>query len=161
MKTSWTVDLQEDPSTGDTILEFPPDMLEQTGWGEGDSLIWKDNGDGSFMLTKKETQWVLVECVSTFRQRYMVEVPVGTDDQGKDKSLWALDTVTMEEAKEFSQEHIGEQIISHRVMTYNEALALSDKDNAYAVSWDNDTKVKTFFTTLADQGEQNECVHSG
>jgi len=153
MKTSWTVDLQEDPSTGDTILEFPPDMLEQTGWGEGDSLIWKDNGDGSFMLTKKETQWVLVECVSTFRQRYMVEVPVGTDDQGKDKSLWALDTVTMEEAKEFSQEHIGEQIISHRVMTYNEALALSDKDNAYAVSWDNDTKVKTFFTTLADQGE--------
>jgi hypothetical protein len=153
MKTSWTVDLQEDPSTGDTILEFPPDMLEQTGWGEGDSLIWKDNGDGSFMLTKKETQWVLVECVSTFRQRYMVEVPVGTDDQGKDKSLWALDTVTMEEAKEFSQEHIGEQIISHRVMTYNEALALSDKDNAYAVSWDNDTKVKNFFTTLADQGE--------
>ena len=45
MKTSWTVDLQEDPSTGDTILEFPPDMIEQTGWGEGDSLIWKDNGD--------------------------------------------------------------------------------------------------------------------
>ena len=153
MKTSWTVDLQEDPSTGDTILEFPPDMLEQTGWGEGDSLIWKDNGDGSFMLTKKETQWVLVECVSTFRQRYMVEVPVGTDDQGKDKSLWALDTVTMEEAKEFSQEHIGEQIISHRVVTYNEALALSDKDNAYAVSWNNDNKVKNFFTTLADQGE--------
>lgn len=151
MKTSWTVDLQEDPSTGDTILEFPPDMLEQTGWGEGDSLIWKDNGDGSFMLTKKETQWVLVECVSTFRQRYMVEVPVGTDEQGKDNSLWALDTVTMEEAKEFSQEHIGEQIISHRVVTYNEALALSDKDNAYAVSWDNDNKVKNFFTTLADQ----------
>ena len=151
MKTSWTVDLQEDPSTGDTILEFPPDMLEQTGWGEGDSLIWKDNGDGSFMLTKKETQWVLVECVSTFRQRYMVEVPIGTDEQGKDQSLWALDTVTMEEAKEFSQEHIGEQIISHRVVTYNEALALSDKDNAYAVSWDNDNKVKNFFTTLADQ----------
>jgi hypothetical protein len=149
----WTVELQEDPANGDTILEFPPDMLEQTGWSEGDSLIWKDNGDGSFMLTKKETQWVLVECVNTFRQRYMVEVPVGTDDYGKDKSLWALDTVTMEEAKEFSQEHIGEQIISHRVVTYDEALALSDKDNAYTVSWDNDNKVKNFFTTLADQGE--------
>ena len=149
----WTVELQEDPANGDTILEFPPDMLEQAGWSEGDSLIWKDNGDGSFMLTKKETQWVLVECVNTFRQRYMVEVPVGTDDYGKDKSLWALDTVTMEEAKEFSQEHIGEQIISHRVVTYDEALALSDKDNAYTVSWDNDNKVKNFFTTLADQGE--------
>ena len=151
MKTRWTVELQEDPATGDYILEFPPDMLEQTGWVEGDSLIWKDNGDGSFMLTKKETQWVLVECVSTFRNRYMVEVPVGTDDYGKDKSLWALDTVTMEEAKEFSQEYLGEQIVSHRVLTYDQAIALSDKDNDYTVSWDNDTKVKNFFTTLADQ----------
>ena len=146
----WTVELQEDPANCDTILEFPPDMLEQAGWSEGDSLIWKDNGDGSFMLTKKETQWVLVECISTFRQRYMIEVPKGTDDYGKDKSLWALDTVTMEEAKEFSQHHIGEQIVSHRVVSYDEALALSDIDNDYAVSWDNDTKVKNFFTTLAD-----------
>ena len=45
----------------------------------------------------KETEWVLVECVSTFRMRYMVEVP-------KDKSEYALDTVTMNEAKEFSQD---------------------------------------------------------
>jgi hypothetical protein len=103
------------------------------------------------MLTKKETQWVLVESIDTFRKRYMIEVPVGTDDYGNDKTLWALDTVTMEKAKEFSQEYIGEQIISHRVVTYDEALVLSDKDNDYTVAWDNDTKVKTFFTTLADQ----------
>jgi len=103
------------------------------------------------MLTKQETEWVLVECVSTFRNRYMVEVPVGTDDYDNDKTLWALDAVTMQEAKEFSQEYLGEQIVSHRVVTYDEALALSDKDNDYTVSWDNDTKVKTFFTTLTDQ----------
>ena len=102
-------------------------------------------------MKNKETQWVLVDCVSTFRKRYMVEVPVGVDDYGNDKALWALDTVTMEEAKEFSQEYIGEQIVSHRVVSYNEALALSDKENDYTVSWDNDTKVKTFFTTLIDQ----------
>ncbi len=89
IKKVWTVDLQEDPITSDMILEFPPEVLEQVGWREGDSLIWKDNGDGSFMLTKQETEWVLVECVSTFRNRYMVEVPKGTDDYGKDKSLWA------------------------------------------------------------------------
>jgi hypothetical protein len=81
----------------------------------------------------------------------MVEVPVGADDYGNDKTLWALDTVTMQEAKEFSQEYLGEQIVSHRVVTYDEALALSDKDNDYTVSWDTDTKVKNFFTTLADQ----------
>ena len=103
------------------------------------------------MSNKEETQLVLVECVSTFRQRYMVEVPVGTDDYGNDKTLWALDTVTMQEAKEFSQEYLGEQIVSHRVVTYDEALSLCDEDNDYTVSWDADTKVKNFFTTLSDQ----------
>lgn len=103
------------------------------------------------MSNKEETQLVLVECVSTFRQRYMVEVPVGTDDYGNDKTLWALDTVTMQEAKEFSQEYLGEQIVSHRVVTYDEALSLCDKDNDYTVSWDTETKVKNFFTTVADQ----------
>ena len=102
-------------------------------------------------MKNKETQWVLVDCVSTFRKRYMVEVPIGVDDYGNDKTLWALDTVTMEEAKEFSQEYLGDQIVSHRVVTYDEALTLCDKDNDYTVSWDTDTKVKNFFTTLADQ----------
>ena len=151
MTNSWTIEVQEDPDSGDCILEFPPDMLEQAGWKEGDVLDWKDNGNGSFMLTKKETQWVLVECVSTFRERYMVEVPKGTDEYGKDKALWALDTVTMNEAKEFSQEHIGEQIISHRVVSRDEALTMCDQDNEYSSSWDNDLKIKNFFTTWEEQ----------
>jgi hypothetical protein len=94
MTKSWTIELQEDPESGDCILEFPTDLLEETGWKEGDTLEWNDNKDGSYTMTKKETQWVLVECVSTFRQRYMVEVPTGIDNYGKDKSEWALDTVT-------------------------------------------------------------------
>jgi bifunctional DNA-binding transcriptional regulator/antitoxin component of YhaV-PrlF toxin-antitoxin module len=136
---TWTIEVEEDTTTGDYILEFPPEMLEQVGWKEGDVLDWKDNGDGTFILTKKETQWVLVECVSTFRQRYMVEVPKG-------KAEYALDTVTMEEAKQFSNEHLGETIVSHRVVTKEEALALSDIDNDYTVTWDEETKMKYFFT---------------
>jgi hypothetical protein len=151
MTKKWTVEIQEDSETGDGILQFPPDMLEKVDWKEGDVLEWHDNKDGSYTMTKKETQWVLVEAVSTFRMRYMVEVPVGTDDYGKDKSLWALDTVTMNDAKEFSQEYLGEQIVSHRVVTKEEALVLCDKDNDYTRSWDNDHKVDVFFTTLADQ----------
>ncbi len=98
---SYTITLEEDPETGDLILPFPEDMLKEVGWKEGDTLDWEDNKDGTFSITKKEVtekQWVLVECVSQFRQRYMVEVPVGTDQYGKDKSEWALDTVTMNEA---------------------------------------------------------------
>jgi hypothetical protein len=145
MKT-WTVELQDDPETGDCILEFPPDFLEETGWKEGDVLEWHDNKDGSFTMTKKETQLVLVETIGTFRQRYMVEVPLGVDQYGKDKSEWALDTVTMQEAAEFSQEFLGEQIVSHRVVTRAEALEICDKDNDYASSWSEEHKVNTFFT---------------
>jgi hypothetical protein len=124
--------------------------MESQGFEIGDTLNWKDNKDGSIIITKKKsekTQLVLVECVSTFRTRYMVEVPVGTDNYGKDKILWALDTVTCEEAKEFSQEHLGEQIISHRVVSKKEALALCDQDNDYAIAWDHELKMKNFFTT--------------
>ena len=49
----WTVTVEEDPETGDAILPFPPELLEQTGWKEGDVLIWKDQGDGSWLLEKK------------------------------------------------------------------------------------------------------------
>lgn len=158
MSKKHTVYLEEDPDTGDLILPLPDGMCDELGWEIGDTLKWKTKKDGSFTLTKKEkteTQWVLVECVSTFRERYMVEVPVGTDKYGKDKAMWALDTVTMEEAKEFSQHHIGEQIVSHRVVSKEEALALCDKDNEYGSSWDEKTKIKNFFTTWKEQEDDS------
>jgi len=155
MSKTWTLEVKEDPENGDAILEFPDDLMEEAGWKEGDTLDWIDNKDGTWTLKKKEpTQWVLVECVSTFRERYMVEVPVGVDKYGKNKVDWALDTVTMNEAKEFSQEHLGEQIVSHRVVTKEEALALCDKDNAYCSSWDEETKIKNFFTTWEEQEKE-------
>lgn len=98
-------------------------------------------------MSKTDTQWVLVETVSMFRMRYMIEVPVGTDDYGHDKKDWALDTVTMDDAKEFSQEHIGETIVSHRVVSKKEALAMCDVDNDYIKGWSKEQKIKAFFTT--------------
>ena len=50
---SWTLTVEEDPETGDAILQFPTDLLEQTGWKEGDTLEWTDRGDGSWSLEKK------------------------------------------------------------------------------------------------------------
>ena len=138
---SYIVTLEKDPETGDLILPLPEKLLKETGWKTGDTLDWNDNGDGTFSMTKKEatTEWVLVETVSQFRERYMVEVPIG-------KQLWALDTVTQNEAKEFSQEHLGETIVSHRVVSVEEALSMCDRDNAYCSSWSDDKKIDTFFT---------------
>jgi len=153
---SWTINLEEDPETGDLILPLNDDILEQTGWKTGDSIDWIDNKDGSWTMKKIETQWVLVETVSMFRERYMVEVPVGVDMYGKDKAEWALDTVTMEEAKEFSQEHLGETIVSHRVVTKEEALAMCDKENDYAKKWNDELKMKNFFTTMAEHIREDD-----
>ena len=50
----WTITLEEDPETGELILPFPPDLLEQSGWKEGDSLLWIDNNDGSWSLVKED-----------------------------------------------------------------------------------------------------------
>jgi len=49
----WSVTVEEDPETGDGILTFPPDLLEEADWKEGDTLEWIDLGDGSWQLKKK------------------------------------------------------------------------------------------------------------
>lgn len=51
---SWTLDVQEDPETGDAVIQFTPEILEQTGWREGDVLIWQDLGNSSWSLTKQQ-----------------------------------------------------------------------------------------------------------
>jgi hypothetical protein len=53
MTNKWILEVQEDPETGDAILEFPPDFLATAGWKEGDTLVWKDLGDGTWSLTKQ------------------------------------------------------------------------------------------------------------
>lgn len=53
MKT-WSLTIEEDPETGDAMLTFPPDLLEETGWKEGDTLNWIDQKDGSYRLIKED-----------------------------------------------------------------------------------------------------------
>jgi len=94
-------------------------------------------------MAKKKTELVMVETVQQFRQRYLVEVPVGKKD-------WALDTVVSEQAKEFSQLDIGETIVSHRVVSEEEAFELCDEDNRYCGAWDKQAKIDAFFTLEKD-----------
>ena len=145
MMKSWTLDVKEcEDGSGDKYIELNADILAETGWKEGDTLQWHDQGDGSFLLEKKEeTEFVMVECISQFRERYLVEVPKG-------KTEWALDTVTCNEAKEFSQEHLGETIVSHRTVTQEEALKICDIDNSYVQSWTDEQKINAFFTLRKD-----------
>ena len=48
-----TLDVQEDPETGDLYLQFTEEMLAELGWMIGDELDWIDNKDGSWTLRRK------------------------------------------------------------------------------------------------------------
>ena len=143
---SWIITIEEDEN-GELYLPLNQDILDLTKWKEGDIIEWSDNKDGSWtMKLKQDMEWVLVDTVSQFRMRYMVQVPVG-------KKEWALDTVTMNEAKEFSQEHIGETIVSHRVVTEEEAIQICDEDNDYCKTWSDEKKIDVFFTREGEKAE--------
>lgn len=51
-----TVNIVEDPdSPGEFLLDLGHDLCKDLGWKVGDTLEWKDNGDGSWMLTKSSS----------------------------------------------------------------------------------------------------------
>lgn len=75
----------------------------------------------------------LVETISMFRIRYVVDC---------ESPEHAKDTVTMNEAEEFSQLHIDEMITSTREIDDAEYLRLFDEDNDYLKSWSEDQKFK-------------------
>lgn len=138
------IKLEED-SCGNLILPLSDELCAELSWKVGDTIEWTDNKDGSWTMKKKDSKWVMVETVSMFRMRYLVEAP-------EDHPEYALDTVTCNEAKEFSQEHIGETIVSHRVVSVEEGLQICDIDNDYLKSWSDEQKMNAFFTTMEEQG---------
>lgn len=127
--------VEQDPETGEYILNFNEEILKETGWREGDTLEWKDLGNGSWSITKKDTSenLYLVETVSIFRHRYAVRA----------RSLeHAYDSVTMNEVTEFSQQHINENIVSGRKITQEQYLEIFDQDNDYLQSWTEEQKLQ-------------------
>ena len=42
------------PVDDDYNITFPEDLIEQTGWKEGDTLQWIPQDDGSFKMIKKD-----------------------------------------------------------------------------------------------------------
>ena len=94
------------------------------------------------MSTDKE--YVVVTVTSTHRMRYVVPMDE-LQKMNKDYIVdpkWALDLVTCEEVEEFSQIHLGEQIVDCVEMDEDEILELFDKDNDYLKDWSKEQKIK-------------------
>ena len=90
------------------------------------------------MSTPSENKvWVLVETISTMRHRYMIETP-------EDHPEWAMDSVVMEDASEFSQKHIGELIMDYKILSEADVLSMCDEDNELYKSWPDENKINVF-----------------
>ena len=89
------------------------------------------------------SKYVLVETISQFRQRYVIEVPDNHNDGEYPCTAeqWAADTVTSEEYVEFSQLYLGETILSTREIAKEEIIPLCDEDNAYLKTWTDEQKM--------------------
>jgi len=52
---SYTCEVIEDPyNEGDLLLSFNDELMEEMGWGEGDTLMWSINEDGNVTLRRKD-----------------------------------------------------------------------------------------------------------
>lgn len=102
----------------------------------------------------KNKDYVAVTTISMFRHRFVMHKDdlrkMNTDVNPTDKDLtdWAMDTVTMEECDEFSQNHLGEMITDTLECSEDDILTLFDRDNDYLSDWDTDKKIKWVRDTL-------------
>lgn len=95
--------------------------------------------------SKKDNQsdkkYVVVDCVSSFHMRYVVEL------NKDDPEHFALDTVTMGEMVEFSQKHLDETIVTHRTLdNVSDVVKLARKDHNGIPTWSDEYIVKSLVT---------------
>ena len=112
------------------------------------------------MGIEKQAEYVAVTCISSFRQRYVIpvsELQKLNPEQPVDPS-WALDEVTMENVKEFSQRHVGEQIIDAQVVKEKEILQFFDADNDYLASWTEEQKLNWIHDWKCDVKQEEQIA---
>jgi len=84
-----------------------------------------------------EKKLYLVETVSMFRMRYVIEAR----EEGHATDEFVME-IGQEDFHEFSQHHMDEVIVSTRELSAKEYLELFDKDNDYLKSWDIAEKMR-------------------
>ena len=84
-----------------------------------------------------EKKLYLVETVSMFRMRYVVEAR----EEGHATDEFVME-IGNEDFQEFSQHHMDEVIVSTRELSAKDYLELFDKDNDYLKSWDIAEKMR-------------------
>ena len=100
------------------------------------------------------SKYVMVNAVSMFNMKYVIEVP----DEVEDKDL--LDHVEKQvsagDTLEFTQRHMGETVSNYSIVTKNEIIDHFRTEEPYFASWSDELIMKQvtpigFYRTLHDQ----------
>lgn len=102
------------------------------------------------------SKYVMVDAISQFRMRYVIEVPddVEEGEYPCTPESYAMDMVTCEEAKEFTQHHLGETIVSTREVTLEEAVAQYRKEEPMFSLWEDELIVKNHVTPIGHSEQE-------
>lgn len=56
-QSQWTVNVVSDPDNpGELLLNLGTEICEQLGWKIGDTIIWHEQEDGTWLLTLQSTK---------------------------------------------------------------------------------------------------------
>jgi hypothetical protein len=116
--------------------------LMEEDFGKDDSYaFWTE-------VEEMEKKLYMVEAVSIFRMRYVVEAR--TSAHAEDEVVMRL---TAEEFKEFSQKHVDEVVTTTREISAQDFVEEFDKDNDYLASWPIEKKME-FINTVVYKDEE-------
>lgn len=125
---------------------------DYSDWVDNDEGVpfekWENKQNPEKAKIMNDKEYVVVTTVSSFRHRFVMHKDdlkkLNEDYEPTDKDLidWALDSVTMAECEEFSQEHLGEQIVDHFECDEDEMISFFDRDNEYLKEWTREYKVE-------------------
>lgn len=88
---------------------------------------------------------VLVETVSMFRHIYAVEVADDTPPEHAVDDVVFACTGGESKLEEFAQQHVAEDIFSHRVVSEEEYLKMFDEMNPYFIEWSDEQKKRFIY----------------
>jgi len=115
--------------------------LMEEDFGKADSYTYWNE------VKEMEKKLYLVETVSMFRIRYVVEAR----EAGHAEDEFVME-IGKESFKEFSQHHMDEVIVSTRELSATDYMNLFDTDNDYLKSWDIEQKM-SMINTIEYQDE--------
>jgi len=98
-------------------------------------------------------KYVMVTAISTHRMRYLIEMEENVVDPSPYR-----DYVVTNEVEEFSQHHLGEQIVDSVVVSAEEAINMFGRDHiednaAIFLGWTDEQKLRNAFKPDGSKGD--------